>query len=219
MILIKKGKEPYAWQKYRTTPGVQYQAIPALVQALLQEQGYLCAYCMRRIPVCDPGSTERHRVEHLEPRTLHPDRALDYRNMVACCPGHIGSEDHCDRSKRDQEITCSPLDAHFIDTIAYSSDGTIRSTDAVWTQEMNDILHLNTPLLKENRHSVVVALTLKIRYEMDRKHKTKLQILKSLLEKYDYTDKSGAPFEPYCGVAIYFLRKMIRQEEAKRAGF
>jgi hypothetical protein len=36
------------------------------------------------------------------------------------------------------------------------------------------------------------------------------------LEKYDYTDKPGGKFEPYCGVAIYFLRKMIRKEEAQR---
>ena len=50
MILITKNKEPKEWTEYRNTPGVDYQAIPELVQSLLKEQGYICAYCKRRIP-------------------------------------------------------------------------------------------------------------------------------------------------------------------------
>lgn len=53
MILITKNKEPKEWTEYRNTPGVDYQAIPELVQSLLKEQGYICAYCMRRIPQQD----------------------------------------------------------------------------------------------------------------------------------------------------------------------
>jgi uncharacterized protein (TIGR02646 family) len=216
MILIKKGKEPHAWKQYRTTPGARYQAIPELVESLLREQGYLCAYCMRRIPVADPGTTEDHRVEHLLPRTTHPEHELDYQNMVVCCPGYTGGVEHCDRSKRDQEISFSPLDAHFISTITYSKTGSIGSTEAAWDREINDILHLNTELLREHRHSVVEALTAKVDRELKRRRRTKLQILHSLLEKYDYSDKQGGKFEPSCGVAIYFLRKMIRKEEARR---
>ena len=51
MILITKNKEPKEWTEYRNTPGVDYQAIPELVQSLLKEQGYICAYCMRAL-VC-----------------------------------------------------------------------------------------------------------------------------------------------------------------------
>ena len=40
MILITKNKEPKEWTEYRNTPGVDYQAIPELVQSLLKEQGY-----------------------------------------------------------------------------------------------------------------------------------------------------------------------------------
>ena len=42
MILITKNKEPKEWTEYRNTPGVDYQAIPELVQSLLKEQGYIC---------------------------------------------------------------------------------------------------------------------------------------------------------------------------------
>lgn len=50
MIKIAKNKEPKEWTEYRNTPGVDYQSIPELVESLLKEQGYICAYCMRRIP-------------------------------------------------------------------------------------------------------------------------------------------------------------------------
>lgn len=42
---------------------------------------------------------EDHRVEHMKCRELHDDLKLEYRNMVICCPGHIGEDDHCDRLK------------------------------------------------------------------------------------------------------------------------
>ena len=113
MILITKNKEPKEWTEYRNTPGVDYQAIPELVQSLLKEQGYICAYCMRRIPTKDKiykkdgvnfvYTNEDHRVEHIKSREQHNDLKLDYTNMVVCCPGHIGAQDHCDRLK-DQRI-------------------------------------------------------------------------------------------------------------------
>lgn len=76
MILITKNKEPKEWTEYQNTPGVDYQAIPELVQSLLKEQGYICAYCMRRIPKQDKLykkdrknyvlTQEDHRVEHMK---------------------------------------------------------------------------------------------------------------------------------------------------------
>lgn len=120
MILITKNKEPKEWTEYRNTPGVDYQAIPELVQSLLKEQGYICAYCMRRIPTKDKiykkdgvnfvYTNEDHRVEHIKSREQHDDLKLDYTNMVVCCPGHIGAQDHCDRLKGPKDISFSPID-------------------------------------------------------------------------------------------------------------
>ena len=127
MILIQKKSEPKEWQEYRCTPGVDYQSIPELVDALLEEQGYICAYCMRRIPHKDrlykkDGinyvlTDEDHRVEHIQSRENHDDKKLDYSNMVVCCPGHIGNEEHCDRLKGSKDILFTPLDANFIATL------------------------------------------------------------------------------------------------------
>lgn len=61
---IRKSAEPKEWTKYKNIPGVQFSGIPALQESLYREQGYLCAYCERRIPVRDKMSTEDHRIEH-----------------------------------------------------------------------------------------------------------------------------------------------------------
>ena len=161
MIKIAKGREPKEWTEYRNTPGVDYQSIPELVESLLKEQGYICAYCMRRIPHRDKLynkdgtnyvlTVEDHRIEHILSRDNHPDKKLDYNNMVVCCPGHIGDEDHCDRLKGSNDISFSPLDSVFISTLSYKTDGEIVSSDKQYNKEINEVLNLNTKLLKLNR--------------------------------------------------------------------
>lgn len=69
----------------------------ALNEQLLREQGYLCAYCMARI------TPENMNVEHWQPRHPPSSKAedklrskelqmlsLDYKNMLAVCPGNEG---------------------------------------------------------------------------------------------------------------------------------
>lgn len=54
MILIRKQHEPESLRRFRLTPGADFDGMPAaekneLRLALIKEQGYICAYCMRRI--------------------------------------------------------------------------------------------------------------------------------------------------------------------------
>lgn len=61
MIYIRKGTEPRSLTEYRNQPGATYEGYrekDALRDALLEEQGYICAYCMRRI------SKEKMKIEH-----------------------------------------------------------------------------------------------------------------------------------------------------------
>ena len=151
MIKITKDKEPKAWTEYRNTDGADYKSIPELVESLSHEQGYICAYCMRRIPCKDVISNEDHRIEHILSREKHQDRKLDYNNMVICCPGHIGNEDHCDRLKKSKDISFSLFDENFIANLSYRTDGEIVSSNNLYNREINEVLNLNTSLLKANR--------------------------------------------------------------------
>lgn len=226
MILITKNKEPKEWTEYRNTPDVDYQAIPELVESLLKEQGYICAYCMRRIPQKDKIykkdgnsyilTTEDHRVEHIKSRELHDDLKLDYKNMVICCPGHIGMEDHCDRSKGDKDISFTPLDQHFIDTIKYNSDGTILSTNETYDNEINNILKLNTQLLKAGRKDTLNVIITQINKVCKKggnwDKKTLEHYVTKYSEKHSEKDKDGIKekYYSYCGIVIWYLKKKLR---------
>ena len=86
---IRKSAEPKEWTKYKNIPGVQFSGIPALQESLYREQGYLCAYCERRIPVRDKMSTEDHRIEHWHCRDKYPDEVFSYGNLLMCSTDKI----------------------------------------------------------------------------------------------------------------------------------
>ena len=149
---IRKSAEPKEWTEYKNIPGVQFSGIPALQESLYREQGYLCAYCERRIPVRDKMSTEDHRIEHWHCR----DKVFSYGNLLMCCPGQIGGgESHCDVRKGNDIIEWSPLKKECTDSIRYSLNGTILSSNASWDKELNEKLNLNHEILKRNREQTL----------------------------------------------------------------
>ena len=223
MILIKKNKEPKEWTEYRSTPGVDYQAIPELVDSLLEEQGYICAYCMRRIPTKDrlynrDGVTfsetqEDHRVEHIKSREKHHDLELVYSNMVICCPGHIGDEPHCDRLKDCNDISFSPIDQAFIDTLSYTTEGKIESSNSAYQTEIETILNLNTKLLVRNRKEARDEVIKNINHSCKKDGTWNKAAIEGYLAKYENMHVNGERKEyyPYCGIISWYLRKKLRQ--------
>lgn len=199
MITIKKGKEPLGWHNHRCTPGAGYQAKLVLRNALLREQGYICAYCMQRI------SVSNSRIEHLKSRHHNPELALDYQNMVICCSGKSGNEAHCDVKKGDKPISFSPLLPQLEASISYSSHtGRIKSNNATWDTEINDVLNLNASLLCQNRKNALEGVI----QILDPKKKWNPTELKKQLPNWTNPD-SGGQLRPYCGIVRYFLSKRI----------
>lgn len=215
MILINKNQEPKEWTEYCSTPGVTYQSIPELVDALLKEQGYICAYCMRRIPTKDKIegklTSEDHRIEHIKCRENHEYLQLKYNNMLICCPGHIGEDEHCDRKKGNQEISFSPLDSAFINTLTYTSNGIIASSNPVYNEEINSILNLNTPFLVLNRKNMLKEVIQHINQTCKQKKNWNKTALKSILVKYQNKHKDGEnqKYYPYCGIVVWFIQKKL----------
>lgn len=214
MIRIQKDSshEPKSWIRYRLTDGAKYSPTADLREALLQEQGYLCAYCMRRIPVRDTNSTEDTRIDHIKSRTQHPEQELDYGNMVICCPGAISGNTnfHCDKSKKDTNISFDVFSQDCIDTLNYLSDGTIKSSNSTYNDEINNILCLNNNLLKSNRKAKYVQVITSIQSKG-----WKIGTIQKLLDLYQSKDCNGYYCE-YCGIVIYHLTKKIQQISAKR---
>lgn len=215
MILIQKQKEPHKWMLYRNTPGATYQSQDYLVESLLQEQGYICAYCMRRIPCKDRINgvltQEDHRVEHVKCRNHYPHLQLTYNNMLICCPGHLGENPHCDRLKDDDSISFSPLDRAFVNTVYYEN-GEIKSTNAVWDKEMTEVLNLNDAALVAARKNMLDGVVKMIIRDLPQKAWTK-QAIEKYIKKYSspHSEKGELKYYPYCGIVVHYLQKKLRK--------
>lgn len=201
MIKITKTKEPKEWTEKINTPGFkEYSPIPELRDALLNDQGYICAYCMNRI------GEDNSKIEHIKSRSKYPELQLEYSNMVICCKGITDNEKHCDTCKGNQDISFDLFSDSFFNTISYkSSDGEILSTNTEYNKEINNILNLNHKTIKRNRFSVLDG------------------VIKSISKKKDWTKKGvnnqltywsnkdkDYKYQPYCGIIIWYLEKKLR---------
>ena len=210
---IRKSAEPKEWTKYKNIPGVQFSGIPALQESLYREQGYLCAYCERRIPVRDKMSTEDHRIEHWHCRDKYPDEVFSYGNLLMCCHGQIGGgESHCDVRKGNDIIEWSPLKKECTDSIRYSSDGTILSSNARWDKELNEKLNLNHEILKRNREQTLRGVIEGINSKRGKGVSWTQKDVKDQLEKWSnkHDDGNGhAVYYPFHGIVVCFLKKKL----------
>ena len=110
MLYIKKEKEPESLTRYRKNKFAYfdgYKDKDDIRKKLLEEQGWLCAYCMRRIDI------EHMKIEHWYPEDRLSDaERLEYNNMLGACLGHMdgtkGSDDTCDTHKENAVITVNP---------------------------------------------------------------------------------------------------------------
>lgn len=206
MKKIEKVAEPREWAEYRKTPGADYNSIPELRAALAKEQGYICAYCMCRLEVPENTRVQTNRVEHIKCRERFDNLKLDYSNMVMCCKGLSKNEEHCDLSKKSMDISFSPLDGSFIETISYNTrTGEIKVVDKNIQEEINKIICLNLPIIKRNRLEVLRGII----QSLDRYNWNAAKLRRELLH-WENRDANGM-FEPYCGIVLWKLKKAIKQ--------
>ena len=112
MLLIKKRQEPDSLREHRNTPGADFDGLDKtqLRRSLLQEQGYICAYCMKRI-----REDDKVKIEHYKARTK--ENELVYQNLLAVCDGNETLKDErgkvnpnrftCDTKKKEKELLIS----------------------------------------------------------------------------------------------------------------
>lgn len=144
MIEIKKGREPDKLLRYRQQPDASYEQMDKkvkdeLLERLLQEQGHICAYCMKRIPESRklPTGVAPVTIEHWYPRNPESKedigQGLNYRNMFAVCSGNRGCGNRelmtCDARRGNDSIKVNPCDAETLRGITYTSSGIIKSSD------------------------------------------------------------------------------------------
>jgi uncharacterized protein (TIGR02646 family) len=200
--VIIKGPEPASLTAHRKTAHSDYNNYNAkadLRVTLTGEQKGLCCYCMGRIQ----SRIGAMKIEHWRSQARYEGEQLLYRNLLGACLGNEGrpiSQQHCDTRKGDLDLEWNPANpAHHIETrLMYESDGTIRALEAAFDRQLDEVLNLNLPKIKNNRKSVLEALL--------EWWKAEKPVSAKRIRRQIDARTNGAIFAPYSQVAVWWLR-------------
>mgnify|MGYP001026137944 CR=1 FL=1 len=227
MKRIIKGQEPSEWTYHRLQPQADYDSADAeskeaLRLSLLRDQGFVCAYCGRRIPCRDSkmGQTDSYvpetsKIEHIIPQNAFADTdalgRMDYHNLVVCCPGSvkripgisIEKSMHCDSRKKNRMIHFSPLSSDIEKTLSYITNtkdpraGAIISSDETIMTEIggcgDKCYNSNDNILNLNHPTL---------------RESRISVVKGIIQSMKIREKKNK-------VTIEWLEKILRQYENK----
>ena len=162
MRAITKGQEPRSLVEHRANAYANYANYADkddLRAALVREQRGLCCYCMTRVEATSTGM----KIEHWRCQSRNANLELTYSNLLAACLGGHGQPEelqHCDTRKGEQDLKFNPaIAAHAIGhRIRFEMDGRIASTDIDFNAQLNDVLNLNLPVLRNRRKGVLSGI-------------------------------------------------------------
>ncbi len=213
MILIQKGREPDSLVHYRNQPYATYDDFEHkdhIREALLRDQGHICAYCMRRIH----NDSQTMKIEHWLPQSRLTSEAqkLDFRIMLGVCDGCKGSPDkltHCDEHRHNANLTIDPQQPHMMETIGYYRDGTVYSTNPALDNDLNHQLNLNCSespsKLMLGRKNVYQEIYGRLR-KLQANNEWKYSKVKAIFDSYE--GHTGVHKE-YVGVARFLAKKYL----------
>ena len=187
-------------------------------EAILKDQGHLCAYCMCSIPRSDtPEGVSSLTIEHYVPRDPEDHRdvgqGLEYRNLLVTCHGNRAYKGQrrlgdltCDAHRGNQEFRkINPLIPETLESIRYTLNGDIFSEDEDVNYDLGILLNLNayhSPLKGERKavlDELITALSAYLPEEIP-------DVCSSLLEEFQ---KETDPKTPYQGILLWYLKSFL----------
>ena len=211
MRAIIKGSEPASLTAHRKKLHSDYDNYAAkndLRHALVTEQRGLCCYCMGRIR----KGPNTMKIEHWKCRAHHPGEQLNYRNLLGAClggPRQPARLQHCDTRKANRDLKWNPAEpAHRIETrVRYEPDGSIHSDDVGFNQQLNGVLNLNLPVLRNHRKGVYDAV---LQWWESRKTQYQGHVPREVLDRERARHNAMAGnLDPYCQVAVWLLSQKL----------
>lgn len=174
MIRYVKGVEPHGrLAERRSRTGEDFEALTleekqAVREALVRDQGALCAYCQRRISA-EPDAAGRPcmSVEHWAAQSTHPDLALTWSNLLGVCTGQAPvppdlrgprPRPHCDVSRGNKPLFLHPVEGQGPDPrhhLRYTSDGRVEEQQPLPPDRQDiETLRLNDERLRRARAEI-----------------------------------------------------------------
>lgn len=212
-----RPEDPEAQLGYGSTLRSYFEQLPKddLREAMLKEQHYLCAYCMRSLP-----NKESVRIEHWYPLSKARDTAIDYQNLLAVCEGVYSDQQQrqpcCDNSKSGKEIQLDPRNQAMMDHIQYESNGTLYFDAPTWMgqddkktidSDIKDTLRLNgmdSELTIGRR--IVWNRSRDLLDSLRKKGKCTASNVELLIQKIEEQEK----YPQYAGVMLFYYKRWLR---------
>lgn len=149
-------------------------------EQLAEEQGWLCAFCMRRM---DPKAVDERgqatmKIAHRVPIHVDPSRALDWTNHFGSCDGGErsgGLYSTCDHRQRNTALTVDPANAASVARLRLERRGNkqglfFNSDDPALATDVEATLGLNSGSLPELRESTWRAFLEAVRRDHPSNH-------------------------------------------------
>lgn len=187
--------------------------------ALSASSHHKCAFCE-----CIPGESSHIEVEHFEPKSLYPDLAFEWDNLLPSCR-------ICNEAKADADTRTNPIINPAIEApeqlLTYSFlqikplEGSGQEQKA---QQTIDVCNLNCERLYNARATLMKAITEyidelkdKINWiseaDTDQKRRVRITKLKNSLAIIDSLTTAESAFSGY---AKWFIQQYSEYQEAKR---
>lgn len=222
MILIRKGPPPAALTTYRLQPDASVdpprparydgpgfnEVKPDVRKALRDEQRGICCYCNDRI------DETTMKIEHRVAQAADDTRTLDWPNLFGACPGEIDNPSgvgakvlHCDSAKGERPITIDPTNPTHVASLSYRRDGTLVSSQPAHQTDIDEVLRLNAPALRERRVRALDA----IRRDLGQRHVARALPLAALQKRLDLYRNPRSDHPPFVGLLCWWLERATRK--------
>ncbi|MDP3432458.1 MAG: TIGR02646 family protein [Bacteroidota bacterium] len=219
MKQIEKGREPKRLEEHRAKGG-DFDGLPKdeLRRQLLNEQGYICCYCMKRIPqTMSREQIEKNypssKIAHVLSQDNHSNQQLNYQNLLIACNGNHGQPikvQTCDTFQKNKDFHFNPAGRRNIEEfIKYKANGEIYSDDEFLNRELVEVLNLNTFDLKRIREGHYKFYRELIEREGKSRQGKDIQKRFYESEKQKLLSQQEGKFFEYCMVGVYLLNKRL----------
>jgi len=230
MRSIRQSREPLHFRKWKK----DNQASPQLLSypppstilasiklALYSEQHGLCAYTL-----CALSAPADGHIEHIEPRSHHPKKSLDYSNLALCIPANggdtsigFGAPIKGGRDVLLNENFISPHSRGCDKRFIYKSNGSVEAVpNDPAAQATIELLKLNCEKLKELRLASITAhgLTFRSGRVARRKARPISNAEATRLTNEILQPDSEGRLQAFC-IAIYQVALQYAKDEAERS--
>jgi len=174
MKYIEKREQPYNLDDWiEKKPNLNYENLTkkrkkTIRKKLLEDQGYICCYCQKRITGIQKDGHRDAEIEHIKPQSNCNDReTVSYDNLLVSCDGNQKRDNkllkehdrHCNNFRQDKNLYINLLDRDCENKIYYDFNGGIYAVNNNLDVK-ETINNLNLRILNSTRKAYIDGFSL-----------------------------------------------------------